>query len=145
MIHLACTPADFVAQDASGVRWLDRVADYALARELWVALGHALSEQDWGEAHDLGYTYAALVEAGKIASIAAVWRYSEPAWEVAAVSTRPEYRRRGYSTRVVAFVTTHILQHGRLATCTTRDDNAAMLATARRVGFRVVLSEKAGE
>jgi len=66
-----------------------------------------------------------------------VWRYSEEAWEVAAVYTVPAFRRRGYGKAVVSFVTAHILDAGRLATCHTRVDNAAMIATAESVGFRL--------
>ncbi len=106
-------------------------------RELWAAGGYELTHTDWVEAHNLEYTYAAIVEDCRIISCAAVWRYSEEAWEVAAVITREGYRRRGYSKRMAAFVTRHILQNGRRATCTTNDDNAAMLATAKSVGFRV--------
>ncbi|MCL5999144.1 MAG: GNAT family N-acetyltransferase [Chloroflexi bacterium] len=142
MIHLACTQRDYVPLDCASARWLDWDADYELARELWAAQQQALSYPTWVEARDLGYTYAGIVEDGKVISCAAVWRYSEQAWEVAAVITRDGYRRRGYSKRVIAFVTAYILAHGRLATCTTRDDNVAMLATAKSVGFQVVMPEK---
>jgi len=54
----------------------------------------------------------------------------------AAVGTLDEFRRRGYATRVVAFVTAYILAPGRVATCSTDEDNVAMRATARRVGFQ---------
>ena len=139
-----CTLSDFIEQDTSAVRWLERDADYELAHGLWAALGHELSYTDWIESHDLGYTYAGIIADREIISCAAEWRYSERAWEVAAVVTRREWRRRDYSTKVVAFVTAHILQSGRLATCTTSGDNAAMLATAKRVGFRVIESEEMG-
>jgi hypothetical protein len=42
---------------------------------------------------------------------------------------------------VVSFVTAHILAADRLATCSTKDENAAMIATARSVGFLIVLAE----
>lgn len=137
MIHLTCAQADFTPPEIDAVRWLARETDYALARELWATRGQELSEADWCDAHDLGYTYAGIIVEGKLVACAAVWRYSEQAWEVAAVMTREGYRRRGYSKQVVAFVTAYILQQGRRPTCTTSDDNIAMLATARSVGFRV--------
>jgi predicted GNAT family acetyltransferase len=137
MIHLICAPADFRPPEVGAVRWLERDADYTLARDLWATRGQGLSEADWCEAHDLGYTYAAIVEDGKIIACTAVWRYSEQSWEVAAVMTREGYRRHGYAKQVVAFVTAYILQQGHRPTCTTQDDNVAMLATARSVGFQV--------
>jgi hypothetical protein len=33
MVHLACTARDFIEHDTSAVRWLERDADYELARE----------------------------------------------------------------------------------------------------------------
>jgi predicted GNAT family acetyltransferase len=70
--------------------------------------------------------------------MAAVWRYSEVAWEVASVYTRPEVRGRGYAKAVVAFVTTAILGAGKRATCSTASDNRAMQRVAERVGFQRV-------
>jgi GNAT superfamily N-acetyltransferase len=140
MIHLACSQRDFIQLDCAAVRWLNRDADYELAREMWAVDGFELTHADWVEAHDIGFTYAGIVEDGILISCAAMWRNSDQAWEVAAVSTRDGYRRLGYSRRVVAFVTSYILQHGRRATCTTHDTNAAMLATAKSVGFQVISS-----
>jgi len=54
------------------------------------------------------------------------------------VGTLEAFRRRGYATRVVAFVTAYILASGRVATCHTAEDNVAMRATARRAGYREV-------
>ena len=64
-----------------------------------------------------------------------VWRYSETAWEAAAVRTQPDVCRRGYAKAAVSFVTAYILDSGRRATCTTGSDNLAMQRTARSVGF----------
>ncbi|MEO2005999.1 MAG: GNAT family N-acetyltransferase, partial [Candidatus Poribacteria bacterium] len=60
---------------------------------------------------------------------------SEDAWELAAVSTREGHRRQGHATAVCGFVTAYILAEERHATCTTRLDNAAMIATARKLGY----------
>ncbi len=67
--------------------------------------------------------------------MAAIWRYSNEAWELAAVSTRPEFRQRGYGQSVASFVTAAILGQGRLATCLTAGDNTAMRRTAESIGF----------
>jgi predicted GNAT family acetyltransferase len=138
MISFVCSVQDLIPVDATGIRWLKQAADYVLARAYWRGHGQDLSRATWLEAHASGYRYAALVQGGKILSCAAAWRYSDEAWEVAAVGTLDEFRRQGYATRVVAFVTAYILAAGRVATCHTGEDNAAMQATARRVGFREV-------
>jgi predicted GNAT family acetyltransferase len=135
MIYLACTKQHFIPTDTAAVRWLDRDADEALAQAYWQALGQELRRSTWRQAHEFGYQYAALVMEGRIVSCAAAWRFLDEAWEVAAVGTLPDYRRRGYAKRVIAFVTAAILAAGRLATCSTSDGNVAMAAAAKSVGF----------
>jgi predicted GNAT family acetyltransferase len=139
MISFVCSVQDLIPMDNhTGTRWLDPEADYALAKAYWRGRGQDLSLATWLEAHASGYQYAALAREGQILSCAAAWRYSDEAWEVAAVGTLDGFRRQGYATRVVAFVTAYILAAGRVATCHTGEDNAAMQATARRVGFREI-------
>jgi predicted GNAT family acetyltransferase len=146
MVSLVCTKEDFLlVGNSSGIRWLDLEADEVLAAAYWRERGQDLSRATWEEAHASGFRYAALVQGGRIVSSAAAWRYSDAAWEVAAVGTLEAFRRRGYATRVVAFVTAHILDAGRVATCHTADENVAMRATARRVGFRRVIEEDVHE
>ena len=133
-VGLVFTTATLQAVDTSGVRWLDRDADYELARALWPP-EFPLSRLDWEDAHRLGYRYCGLLEDRRVVAIAAEWRYADDAWEAAAVSTLESHRRRGYGKRVVTFVTAHILASGRLATCHTAPDNVAMLRTALSVGY----------
>ena len=90
---------------------------------------------DWEQNRADGFRYCAIVEQEAIAALAAVWTYSQTHWEVAAVSTAPASRLRGYGKAVVCFVTAHILQHGRKATILTERANAGMLKTAESVGF----------
>ena len=138
MAHLLCTKETIIPVDGSGVRWLDPDADYGLAKTYWGELGQDLRQSTWRQAHEHGYRYAAIVQCERIISLAAVWRFSENAWDAAAVSTLEGYRRRGHAKRVVGFVAAHILDSGMAATCCTRDSNAAMIATAESVGYRRV-------
>ena len=143
-VHYECTRATFQPEIRYPVRWLDWERDYALASTIWPD-EFPLTQETWREARELGYRYAGVVAcrpAGRrpsgrerLLAIAAVWRYSEEAWEAAAVRTQPDVRRRGYARAVVSFVTAHILQSGRRATCTTGSDNVAMQRTAEGVGF----------
>jgi GNAT superfamily N-acetyltransferase len=91
-VNLECVAAEFRPRQPHAVRWLNWEEDYTLARDLWA---FPISRDDWLGFRDEGYQYCAVVEDGRIVSIAAVWRYSDHAWELAAVSTRPEFRRRG--------------------------------------------------
>jgi RimJ/RimL family protein N-acetyltransferase len=129
-----CTRRTFHPDMRYPVRWLEWEADYPLARTMWPET-LPLTQAVWLEARDAGYRYCAVIEHAQIQAIAAVWRYSETAWEVAAVRTRPEARRQGYARTVVSFVTSHILDAGKRATCTTAWDNEAMQRTAESAGF----------
>ena len=142
MIYFTCTRQEFVPVENSGVRWLEPDRDYELARTFWAAYQSDLSYERWAKAHEFGYQYAAVVEDGKIISCAGVWRFSDDAWDVAAVSTLTNFRRRGYSKRVVAFIAAYILEAGRVATCSTGDINIAMIATAKSVGFKEIAPDK---
>jgi predicted GNAT family acetyltransferase len=94
-----------------------------------------LSREDWEQNRAEGFRYCAIVEREAIAALAAVWTYSETHWEVAAVSTAPASRRRGYGKAVVCFVTAHILEQDRKATILSDSTNVAMRKTAESVGF----------
>jgi len=142
MIFFICTKQSFIPIDSAKARWLERDADYELAKDYWRDLRLDLLHSTWLKAHEFGYQYAAIVENDRIVSCAGVWRFSEEAWEVAAVSTLESFRRKGYSKSIVAFVTAFILKAGRLATCSTSDDKIAMIATAKSVGFQQVPQEK---
>ena len=134
-VHYECTAATFRTAARYPARWLDWEDDFALAQVMWPET-LPLTWEIWQEAREAGYRYCAAVEDGQVQAIAAVWRYSETAWEVAAVSTLPSARGRGYAAAVVSFATASILDAGRRATCTTAADNRAMQRTAERIGFQ---------
>jgi len=131
-VHLECVPNTFRPRQPHAVRWLDVEADYPLARDFWA---FPISPEDWRSFHDEGYQYCAVVEDQRIISIAAAWRYSDHAWELAAVATLPEFRERRYAQSVASFVTAAILDQGRRATCLTAVDNMAMQRTAESIGY----------
>ena len=72
---------------------------------------------------------------GKIVSRAAIWKYSPTAWEVAAVSTLPEHRCKGYGEMLVSHCTAIILQNRKVATCTTDSQNITMRNLIEKVGY----------
>ncbi len=134
-VSLLCTSASFRPHVCSQVRWLEWELDYPLAEAYWQAEGFPLTREDWEQNRAEGFRYCAIVEQETIAALAAVWTYSETHWEVAAVSTAPAFRKRGYGTAVVCFATAAILGQGRKATLLTQASNVAMLKTAEGVGF----------
>jgi GNAT superfamily N-acetyltransferase len=139
MVRYECTPQSFrpgvrLPGVRYAVRWLNWDRDFSLAQAMWPE-AFPLTRATWDEARALGHRYCGAIEQGRIRAIAAVWRYSETAWEAAAVRTLPEARRQGYAQAVISFVTAHILDAGKWATCTTGEENVAMQRTAESVGF----------
>lgn len=120
------------------VRWLDWDKDIHLAHELW-----KMSIPDfesfrmmWNETREQDYHFCAIIEENKIIARAAVWRYSNAAWELAAVYVREEqYYMKGYGKSVCSFATEAILDAGRTATCHTDISNIAMQRTAESIGY----------
>ena len=74
-------------------------------------------------------------EDGVIAARAGIWKIAPDKWEVAGVITRPEYRGRGYSARVVSDCAAKILEAGRTAFLSTAETNHPMIAAAKKAGF----------
>ena len=143
MVYFICTTQDFLPIPTPEVHWLSPQQDYDLARAYWVASSSQdLAHSTWLKAHEFGYQYAAILEASQVVSCAAIWRFCDAAWEIAAVGTLLPYRRRGLSRQVLAFLTAYTLAANRTATCSTDDTNAAMIATAKSVGFQMIPAEK---
>ena len=141
MVYLACTKDTFIPSDMASVRWLIKDIDYNIAQWYWDQFQSPLTYHTWITAHAYGYQYAVIQEDDKPITCAGIWRFSERVWEVVAVSTLAAYRNRGYAKQTVSFVTAYILGANRLATCSTNAENAAMIATAKSVGFEIVAQE----
>jgi RimJ/RimL family protein N-acetyltransferase len=141
MIRFSCTKDTFIPLDTTRARWLQKDTDYEVAQWYWEQFQSPITLSEWITAHRYGYQYAVITENGKPITCAGVWRFSDVAWEVAAVSTLVPFRKRGYAKQVVSFVTAYILGANRLATCSTNEDNVAMIATAKSVGFQIVPQE----
>jgi RimJ/RimL family protein N-acetyltransferase len=131
-IEYECTSMSFQPLQRHAVRWLEWEQDYPFVQEFWPEQ----TPEGWQAAQGEGFQYCGIIEHGQLQAMAAVWRYSETAWEVASVHTRPEARGRGYAQAVVSFVTAAILSAGKRATCSAASDNPAMQKVAERVGFQ---------
>lgn len=81
-----------------------------------------------------------IIENGEIISRAGIWKMNDTEWEVAGVSTLPEYRKQGYGEAVVKSLIAKILECGKVATCTTKNTNIAMINTAVKAGFKIMES-----
>jgi len=133
---LVCSKEDFTPAPFDRVRWLGRDGDLERIKDFWPA-EYPLTDKDWLTALDEGYRYGAIFDGDRIIAIGAEYRCSPREWEVVRVRTDRARRKRGYAKALVSFLTCDILGHHRVAVCETRDDNTAMIRTAKSVGYRV--------
>lgn len=94
------------------------------------------SQSDWKKWYNENTEYYLLFVDDKPVSRCAIEKYSSDAWEAADVKTAPEYRNRGYSKEIVAYVTKKILEQGKTATCRTQKNNLPMLKVMETIGYK---------
>ena len=136
-LELWCAARTFLPVQSHPVRWLDWERDFELA----VGMDSTVTRESWLSNRAKGFEFCAVVEGERALARAAVWTYSDTCWEVAAVRTREECRRRGMAKSVVSFVTAHVLAAGRVPTLHTSSTNIAMLRAAKAVGFQLIDAE----
>jgi RimJ/RimL family protein N-acetyltransferase len=144
-VGFVCTAESFVPargpriQAVRAVRWLGP-ADYPLVLEAWRLRGGSPTRDEWDTTWPAeGYRFAGIVSEGRLVSVAAALTWKPPSptsWELAGVWTREDARNRGLATAVCSFVTDHILENGRTATCHTTRSRPAMIRVAERLGFQ---------
>ena len=137
-IPLRCTNEDFIPQTPCDARWV--------TAEAWREHGKRWGlYADWGpQLENIEQIYAKgerifVVFEGEQA-IACAGRLSRSAQEdeVDSVWVRADRRGEGLGRRIVAFVTKAILEDGKVALYSTRDDNIPSLRVAEAVGFQKV-------
>ena len=133
-VVMECGRQNFKPVPAVDVHWLTLDDDFDFVRTAW-AEDPTFKRADWDRLHAEGYTFCVVREVDAVLSRAAVWRRSEEEWEVAAVWTRTDCRRRGLAKAVVSTATASVLEHGRIATLHALAENLAMLRVAASVGF----------
>ena len=133
-MRMVCDRRAFRPAPIVSARWLDADGDYPAARAMWSG-SMDLTKNEWLGSWHQGYEYCGIFADAALVARAAVWRYSEQAWELASVAVLPAYRRRGMAKEVCSLATARILDAGRLAMCSTRVDNVAMRRTAMAIGY----------
>lgn len=141
IIKFICTDKQSIICDSEMVREFDAFKNYEQLNDFFGAHDKNLmcSKEEYFEGFD--YTkwedYVICVD-NKIIARAGIWKYSDNEWEVAGVSTLPEYRCKGYSTILVRYCIAKILENGKIATCSTKSTNIPMIKTALKAGFKKV-------
>ena len=138
MPKMICTPQTFIAQPSNAVHWLREESDFDLVADFWFRVGSPLARETWQQAiRQYRFRYAGVIHENILLAIASLIPYSPVAWELGAVGTDEPYRLQGYGKQVTAFVTAGILAEVPIATCTTDDNNEAMIQTALSIGYRM--------
>ena len=135
-LALSCDAGAFRPIGVHHVRWFDWDDDFDLLATTPSSAGE--TREAWRGTRERGFRYCGIVEDDHAVARAAVWPYSDDRWEVAAVWTREDRRRRGMAKSVVSFVTASVLDAGRIPTLHTQPTNAAMLRVAAAVGFTII-------
>lgn len=107
----------------------DNPSDYELLRAFYLPRWPDMRRQD------LNWDYFAVVEDGKIVSLAGAMHMTESNWEIAGVYTLPEYRGKGFARAVCSYAAKHILNSGKCATCNTDINNTAMRKVMDSIGM----------
>lgn len=141
VVKFVCTKEDFKGMADERVQLFDAFENYDMLNEFFGKHDKKLME-DKATYFD-GYDFKAwddyvIIEQGEIIARAGIWKMNEKEWEVAGVSSLPEYRKKGYGEAVVRSCIAKILEEGRVATCTTKTTNTPMINTAIKSGFRIV-------
>lgn len=141
VINFICTKDDFIGGFDPRATELNAWEDYDLLNEFFGAHNPDLmcSRDEYFDGFDSSsWTDYVIIEDGAIVSRAAIWKKSDEVWEVAGVSTRPDRRGEGFGSAVVRSCAVKIIENGKIASCTTRPTNTAMINTALSAGFRIL-------
>ena len=139
-LDFVCTKEMFCGRRDSAVSEFDAYENYDVITEFYDSTPECQSfpkeEYFSGNWYDNWVDYV-IWEDGRIAARAGVWKLDGKEWEVTGVITRPEYRGKGYSARLVAHCIAVIVEQGKTAILSTAETNVSMIAAAQKAGFTV--------
>ena len=145
LVHLCVTKELIQPADLWVVRWLTENDARAFAEPLWQGGARGWTLEEFQQLHSEGYSYCGILLNGRLCSMAGLWKRAPDVWEVIAVGTRTEYRRRGMARSVVCFIADYILQHVKVASYISREANIPSIRTAQSIGFRYCTNTVDGE
>ena len=122
------------------IRWLKMPEDYEIfcehLRERYPDRVYSIEDiLNWEKE---GATYCGLLKNGIMIACAAVEKYHEDKWETGCVRVWKAERGNGYAKQICYFVTKFILEHDKIATCRTEEDNISMQKVINSLGFQKV-------
>ncbi len=143
-VNMICHKEDIIDPENESkcyeVLEFDAWDNYDILNEFFGAHDKSLmcSKEEYFDGFDrTTWTDYVIMEHGKIITRAAIYINNVDSWEVAGVSTLPDYRWKGYAEAVVRYCTWKIIEADKAATLTTKETNAAMINTAKKVGYKM--------
>ena len=128
-------PGKGAKKPRSDIRWLS-INDLNIFNEHLSLCGQgSLDQSTWDEIYDEGTQYCVLFVDSVPAARACVEKYSADAWEVADVRGARPFRNRGLAFDVCSGVLQYILDHGKIATIRTEEDNTPLQRVIEKLGF----------
>lgn len=141
IVKFICTDKSLKECISNLVKEFDAYKNYDMINEFFGKHDKSLmcSKEEYFDGFDYNtWNDYVIIENGKIISRAGIWKVNDNEWEVAGVSTLPDYRRKGYGEVVVRHCIAKIMESGKTATCSTKVTNIPMIKTAIKAGFKVV-------
>ena len=120
----------------SNVTWLTE-NDMAKLNEHLILAGQKPGKDDYlREMQDKGIArYCLLYHHGIPVARGAVEPYSNEMWEAADIRTVRAFRNKGFAKEILRFLSRYIIEHGKIATCRTEEDNFAMQNVIKSIGY----------
>ena len=80
--------------------------------------------------------YCLLYHDGLPVARGAVEPLNDNVWEAADMRIAKVYRGKGFAKEMLRFLSQYIIEHGKIASCRTEEDNEAMQAVIKSIGYK---------
>ncbi|MCL2404253.1 MAG: GNAT family N-acetyltransferase [Defluviitaleaceae bacterium] len=125
------------APHQSHIMWLAE-NDMDKFNEHLVLVGQKPGKDDWlKEMYEAGVArYCLLYHDGLPVARGAVEPLTDEVWEAADMRTAKVYHGKGFAKEMLRFLSQYIIEHGKIASCRTEEDNVAMQKVIKSVGYK---------
>ena len=121
----------------SNIEWLAE-NEMEKFNEHLTLVGQKPGKDDWlKEIYQTGIArYCLLYHDGLPVARGAVEPLNDDVWEAADMRTAIAYRGKGLAKEMLRFLSQYIIEHGKIASCRTEEDNVAMQKVIKSIGYK---------
>ena len=125
------------ATHQSHIMWLAE-DDMDKFNEHLVLVGQKPGKDDWlKEMYQAGTArYCLLYHDGIPVARGAVEPLTDEVWEAADMRTAKAHHGKGFAKEILRFLSQYIIEHGKIASCRTEEDNVAMQKVIKSIGYK---------